>query len=177
MSSGVARLPIRCDSCGEAASAEHIRDRLARLERATRWRPIHVSLLLICTAAPERAEDDLYGVGLGEPSAGSRAYLDGLFKYLGLPAGDSVTREQQLAELQHSGTYVARLVECPLPQNAALDGLATRHGPDLLRRIEFSYKPKKIGLLDPVAPGFAELLLASKFAPLLSDNGRPIAVP
>jgi hypothetical protein len=167
---------ILCDSCHEPASPEHIRHRLARLQRSTRWRPIHISLLLICTAPPERPEDDLYAIDLGEPSPDSRAYIQGLFKYLGLPTGEGVTREQQLAELQHSGTYIARLVECPLATNAPLENLTQRYGPDLLKRIEFSHKPKKIALLDPVATGLAKLLLNSKFAPLVGEAGRPIVI-
>lgn len=177
MSTSLKPREIRCDSCGNPASAEHIRDRVERLQRATRWRPIHISLLLICTAPPERPEDDFYATDLGEPSPGSRAYLQGVFKYLGLPSDDSVSREEQLGELQRSGTYIARLVECPLAPDASLEGLAARYGPDLLKRIEFSYKPKKIGLLDPVAPGLAERLLRSKFAAFVSDNGRPITIP
>jgi hypothetical protein len=170
------RSPIRCDSCGSVASAEHIRERVERLQRATGWRPIHISLLLICTAPPERAEDDLYATDLGEPSAGSRAYVDRLFKHLAIPTGDGITREEQLAELQRGGVYVARLVECPLAADADLSELTQRYGEDLLKRIEFSYKPKKIALLDPVAPGLAKLLLNSKFAPLVDEAGRPIVI-
>lgn len=166
--------PIRCDSCGNPASAEHIRDRLARLQRATRWRPIHISLLLICTAPPERPEDDLYATDLGEPSLGARAYINGLFQYLGI--APAASREDQLTELQRNGTYIARLIECPLAPNASLDNLAARYAPELLKRIEFSYKPKKIALLDPVAPGLAQLLLNSKFGSLIENNGKGIDI-
>ena len=69
-SSKTSAVPVRCDSCGEPASPEHIRDRILRLERSTRYRPIHISLLLICTAPPMRAEDDLYALEMdaGAPS-------------------------------------------------------------------------------------------------------------
>ena len=169
--------PIRCDSCGQPASAAHIQDRLARLQRSTRWRPIHISLLLICTAPPEHPEDDLYATDLAAPSPGSQAYVTGLFRHLGIATSPATTREQQLAELQHAGTYVARLVECPLPPGSTLEALAARHAPDLLKRIEFSYKPKRIALLDPVAPGLADLLLSSKFASLIENNGKGIDIP
>jgi hypothetical protein len=168
---------VPCDSCGQPATPEHIRDRIQRLERATRYRPIHVSLLLICTAPPARAEDDLYALEQEQGSAESRAYLGGLLACVGIDSTAFATPAAQLAELQHRGIYLARLVECPLRGGASVADLAADYGATLLKRIALSYKPKRIALLDPAAPGLVELLLRSQFSSLLINQGQGIDVP
>lgn len=168
---------IRCDSCGEPASPEHIRDRLARLERVTRYRPIHISLLLICASSPERPEDDLYALDMEKGSPESLGYISGLLACLGIETDSDTKPAAQLAELQHRGIYLARLVECPLRPGESLEDLTARHGHTLLKRIALSYKPKRIALLDPVAPALAELLRNSPHASHVIANGEGIAIP
>src|SRR5215469_16919242 len=51
---------ILCDGCGQAATADHIARRLKRLEKMTRYRPIHVQTLLVGAVSPENDGDDLY---------------------------------------------------------------------------------------------------------------------
>ena len=124
-----------------------------------------------------RAEDDLYALEMDAGSAESRAYLGGLLACLGFDSSAHPTRAEQLAELQHRGIYLARIVECPVPPSSSDADIVARYGKTLLTRIARSYKPKRIGLLDPVAPGLAELLLP--FAPdiQLVENGKGIEVP
>jgi hypothetical protein len=167
--------PIVCDSCGELASAEHIRERMARLELATRYRPVHIGLLLVCAAPPARLEDDLYAWEQQRASGQAAQYLKGLLAVAGVNAAQPPAA--QLAELQRRGVYLARLVECPLAQSASLDSLAVKFGPVLVKRIEFSYKPKHIALLDPAAAGLAQTLNSAGLKEMLFDGGKPIAVP
>ena len=47
---------IVCDGCGRPATPEHIHERLARLEWATRFRPIHIQLLVLISAPPTGAD-------------------------------------------------------------------------------------------------------------------------
>jgi hypothetical protein len=167
--------PIRCDSCGRPASPEHIHDRMDRLQLATRYRPIHISLLLVCAAAPHRAADDLYAWEQQGASAEASEYLAGLLQSVGVDAGRSPA--EQLTEFQRRGAYLARLVECPIEGDADFDRLAAVYGPVLVKRILHSYKPRHIALLDPVAPGLADTLRAAGLGNRLVADGEPIRIP
>ena len=167
--------PILCDSCGLPASAEHIRARMARLEEATRHRPFHIGLLLIATAPPANSANDIYMWELQGASAEAHAYIQSLFACVGI--APEKTPPQQLADLQRQGVYVARLIECPLPENAPTNNLSEKYGPTLIKRLNFSYKPRQIALLSPVAPGLADLLVKSGFSDKLVTNGKGIEIP
>jgi len=167
--------PILCDSCGLPASAEHIRARMARLEEATRHRPFHIGLLLIATAPPANSADDIYAWELQGASAEAHAYIQSLFACVGIAPEKNPT--QQLADLQRHGVYIARLIECPLAENAPKNNLAEKYGPTLVKRINFSYKPRQIALLSPVADGLADLLIKAGFSDKLVFNGKGIDIP
>src|ERR1700730_16549176 len=51
---------ILCDGCGEPACAEHLAQRLQRLELATRYRPIHLHTLLLGAVSPQPPAEFLY---------------------------------------------------------------------------------------------------------------------
>jgi hypothetical protein len=108
-----------CDGCGQMADTEHIRKRIQRLEMATRYRPVHVQTLLIGTAPPEAAEEYLYA------------------------------SEKQGMELQKNGIFVVYAVECPLAQGASASEAVQQAAPVLIKRLQFSYKPKAIVLFSP----------------------------
>ncbi len=167
--------PIICDSCGLPATAEHIRARMARLEEATRHRPFHIGLLLICTAPPPNPADDIYAWEQQSASPEANAFIQSLFSCVGVAPEKNPT--QQLADLQRHGVYIARLVECPLPENAPTKDLAAKYGPTLIKRINFSYKPRQIALLAPAANGLADLLIKANFSDKLVSNGRGIEIP
>jgi len=172
--------PISCDSCGQPASPEHIRQRLARLELATRYRPIHIGLLLVCTAPPANLVDDLYTWEQQAASPQARDYLQGFLQCF--TSGGANSPGDQLSELQRGGVFLSRLVECPINVNSSAsdsknDNLATLHGPVLIKRIQFSYKPRQIALLAPVAPGLPDLLCKAGFGPQLIAEGQGIEIP
>jgi len=172
--------PILCDSCGQPTSPEHIRERLARLELATRYRPIHIGLLLICTAPPASLVDDLYAWEQQGAGPKARDYLQGLFQCVTSGGGNSPGG--QLSELQRGGVFLSRLVECPINLNSSASGsnnenLATLYGPVLIKRIQYSYKSRQIALLAPVALGMADLLSKAGFGPQLIAAGQGIEIP
>lgn len=167
--------PILCDSCGLPATPDHIRARMARLELATRHRPFHIGLLLICTAPPTNPADDLYAWEQQSASEESRAYIKSLFASVGVTLEKSSA--EQLLDLQRRGVYLARLVECSLPENESTATLAAKYGPTLIKRITYSYKPRQIALLSPVADGLADLLFAAGFTDKLAANGQGIEIP
>jgi hypothetical protein len=166
---------VICDSCGLPATSDHIRDRLARLELATRYRPVHISTLLVCAAAPQHIEDELYARERQSSSSESRTYLDSLLAAAGVSLEKSPA--EQLTEFQRLGFYLARLVECPLGTTRPPADLARRYGPTLVKRIQLSYKPRRIALLDPVPTGLPELLAAAGFGDALIKSGEGIAIP
>ena len=166
---------VLCDSCGLPATPDHIRDRLARLEFATRYRPVHISTLLVCAAAPQRAEDELYSWERQSASPDVREYHQSLLASAGV--SPDKTPAEQLAEFQHLGFYLARLVECPLAAAEPPADLAHRHGPTLIKRIQLSYKPRRIALLDPVPQGLADLLASAGLHDALINSGKGIAIP
>ena len=167
--------PISCDSCGLPANPQHIADRIARLELATRYRPVHITTLLVCTASPARIEDDLYSWERQSAAPGSRAFLSSLLACAGVSPQKSPT--DQLAEFQRLGFYLAHLAECPLNSSALHTNLAKSYGPTLVKRIQFSYKPRRVALLDPVPEGLPEILASANLGDLLVNGGQGIAIP
>jgi len=137
-----------CDGCGRAATPEHIRERLARLEWCTRFRPIHIQLLLLISAPHIGA--DFYDAAA---ESGAEPSLDSLFGTLGIAATTAKTagssgRETLLGEFQRRGIFLAPVCECPLGV-AEIAGAVERLGPVIAKRVRFSYKPKAIVLLSP----------------------------
>jgi hypothetical protein len=167
--------PIVCDSCGLPATPEHIRARMARLEEATRHRPFHIGLLLVCTAPPTDPADDFYAWEQQSASPQSHAYIQSLLACVGVSAEKNPT--EQLAEFQRRGVYLARLIECPLPENSATNNFAAKYGPTLIKRITYSYKPRQIALLAPVVTGLADLLESAGLGPKLVAHGQGIEIP
>lgn len=170
-----ASAPILCDSCGRPASPEHIHDRLARLELSTRYRPIHISLLLVCAAPPPNAADDLYDWENQAAGPEARKFIEALMTTFAVST--EIPPAEQLAELQHQGIYLARLVECPLAYEIQFSSLAREYGPVLVKRIKYSYKPRRIALLAPVPLGLPEFLISAGLTDRLILNGQGIEIP
>ncbi|HUK30570.1 MAG TPA: hypothetical protein VLV89_05605 [Candidatus Acidoferrum sp.] len=166
---------VACDSCGIAASPEHIRARLERLELASRYRPIHIGLLLICTAPPEAIDDDLYAWERQRAGAEAREYLEGLFQSVGIAADK--TPAERVAEFQRRGIYLARLIECPLSQGVNAESILRKAADVMVKRIIHSYKPARIAFLAPVAPVLAGALRAAGLGDKLIAGGQGIEIP
>jgi hypothetical protein len=163
--------PILCDGCGLAASPEHIRERLARLEVATRFRPIHISVLFLIPS-PD-ADGDFYDAA--PRILGAR---DMLLDALGIfaPSGASAV-ESRLAEFQRHGFYFAAASECPLSEGVSAEHAVTRLAPTLLKRIQFSYRPKSVVLLSDAFVPLVPLLAPEEQGIRVLPNGATIAWP
>src|ERR1041385_6434655 len=104
---------LLCDGCGQLATQAHIARRLKRLENMTRYRPIHVQVLLLGVAGSEQDSDDLYstqGEFCGEGADVLRA--------LGIEQnGRSV--EEVLTKIHRQGFLLTHALECPVSGAAA----------------------------------------------------------
>jgi len=174
--------PILCDGCAQPASPQHIAARLARLELATRFRPIHISVLFVAAAPSGPVEDDFYS-----PRASaslSEAFLNAA--EIPQPAGNLPAADAnvgRLAEFQRRGYYLAYISECPPPaesENANSWGkdLAERLGSTLVARISRNYKPKYIAPIGEEARQWIPVLQGSGLGGLLLlDCGKPFEWP
>jgi hypothetical protein len=135
-----------CDGCGVLVDAEHIRARIERLELATRYRPVHIQTLLIGDAPPARAEQYFY------------------------------TSDTAGAELQRNGIYLVYAVECPLTAGADAGEAVGRVAPTLVKRVQFSYKPKSIVLFSAATASLIPSLRAAGLGEaLVLSDGAPFA--
>lgn len=177
---------MRCDGCGRRASEAHLRERTARLERATRFRPIHIGVLFLAYAPPLDIADDFYRFAGDSAvrSASSWMFFQELMYGAGLESDSLASEEAALAEFQHRGFYLAYACECPLEEGDLGNGqkttmplsgkdLAQSFGITMTKRIQFSYKPKRIVLLSRATrdliplfekAGFGDLLLLDRGA-------------
>jgi hypothetical protein len=168
-----------CDGCGAEADEAHLRERIERLELATRFRPIHISILLIDAAPPLRRADFFYQVGdtPGNRSAAGQAYFHELAKLAG-QAARAVERESVLAEFQRRGFFLASAAECAVESPDVLVATVRRLGPTLVRRVGTSYKPKYVALVSgPTCELIEPLEQAGWGGRLLLDHGSPFAAP
>src|ERR1700688_3058321 len=113
---------ILCDGCGQPASPEHIARRLQRLEWTTRFRPIHISGLLLGGVSPLAEEDFLYA---GKFSGEAGRLLEAVGISTAGKSSDAV-----LSEFQRGGCLVTHVLECPLEAGqageSACEALLTR---------------------------------------------------
>src|ERR1700734_102518 len=97
---------ILCDSCGRPADPQHVRERIERLELATRFRPVHIRVLLIDSTPPLRPDDYFYRAtkeGTVRYEAAS-AYFERLVNCAGSQqASGMANQEAALAEFQRQG--------------------------------------------------------------------------
>ena len=172
---------IRCDGCGVVATPDHLRRRVERLELATRFRPIHIDTLILHPAPPQRVEDYFYRPAHSREarSPSSRAFFDGVLAAAGINTDGGKSEELLLAEFQRAGFFVTESCECPLEDSGTSSAdFAVRMAPSLLRRVQFSYKPKHILILSselaPLIPVFRQAGLGEN---LLLREGQPIDIP
>ncbi len=158
-----------CDGCGAPADQKHIRDRIERLELATRFRPIHIQVLLLGDAPAALAEDYFYRSqpGTVERSAGSRAFFQEMLVAAGMPGDAAANEEAALAEFQRRGFYLADVLECPVAMVVDWRKSIEAAAPTVIKRIEFSYKPKHVVAIGREVQGILPAMLktgsANKF--------------
>jgi hypothetical protein len=168
---------LLCDGCGQPAQAEHIAERFRRLELATRFRPIHISVLFLMGAPPSALADYFYNrESRSKRSADAQAFFDGLMECVG--AKESSDDGTALAGFQHLGHFLASCTECPLETATEFahphssDALAERYGPTVVKRVRLSYKPKRIVLLGEDTRGIIPFLEGAGLGSYLLLNRR-----
>jgi hypothetical protein len=169
-------MPV-CDGCGATVDDAHIRSRIERLEMATRYRPIHIQVLILDATPPARPEDFFYRAAgdHSERSAESRAYFGALIQCIDLDPARFSREADALAEFQKQGLFLTSVVECPVGTDlvAALGRCAR----SLLKRIQFSYKPRYLVLVSPALASLIPLLSQSGWTErLLLDAGSPFDI-
>jgi hypothetical protein len=171
---------VVCDGCGAQADDAHIRARIERLELATRFRPIHIQVLLIDAAPPARPEDYFYAVTKDRSirSVASRAYFDELMKCAGFAADAAIQEESALAEFQRRGLFLASAIECPIRDATELEVAVRNAAPTVLLRLKSSYKPKHVALLSKPARELIGPLSEGDWKDrLILDGARPFFDP
>jgi hypothetical protein len=166
-------MPV-CDGCGARVDDTHIRARIERLEMATRYRPIHIQVLLLDVAPPARAEDFFYRPAGDRPerSPAARAYFDGLLACADENPARFLRETDALAEFQRRGLFLTNVVECSIESD--LHAALNRCAPSLLKRLQFSYKPKYVAPISTTLKGLLPLLGDGGWADrLILDRGAP----
>jgi hypothetical protein len=165
-----------CDGCGAQVDDAHIRARIERLEMATRFRPVHIQVLLLGVAPPAAPEDFFYRAAEKgtDRSAGGRHFFDALLSCTGENASRFATETEALTEFQRKGLFFAHVVECPEATATEKEAALARCVPSLVKRIQFSYKPKHIAPLWSELQPIVPLLTTADFSDrLILDGGRP----
>ena len=149
--------------------------RLQRLEWTTRFRPLHISVLLLSAFPPQSDSEFLYAaprVFQGEAAK--------LLETLGVPylgkAADAV-----LSDFQRRGFLLVHAMDCPPnpeANNAAeIQILLAARLSALFTRVRRSLKPKRAvlisELLEPLVDRFSESNLG---CPVVLDNGKPFSL-
>ena len=168
-------MPV-CDGCGAQVDDAHIRARIERLQMATRFRPIHIQVLLLGAAPPAAAEDYFYRAAQkeAERSPGGRYFFDTLINCTRENPSRFASEAEALSEFQRRGLFFTNVVECPPANATEREEAVARCALSLVKRIQFSYKPKHLvpvwTELQPVLP----LLAAAGWSDrLILDGGQP----
>ncbi|HXO88909.1 MAG TPA: hypothetical protein VN885_09675 [Candidatus Acidoferrales bacterium] len=172
-------MPV-CDGCGAQVDDAHIRQRIERLELATRFRPVHISVLLIDAAPPARPEDYFYraAASSSDRSSAGREYFDALMNSAGVDAHAQPNDETALAEFQRRGFFLIGAVECALANPLDAQKAIEHAAPTLLRRVKISYKPKSIAMLSVATQPLVAAFQQSDWAPrLILHDGKPFDHP
>src|SRR5215813_14234959 len=127
---------LPCDGCGQLATQEHIAKRLARLEWMTRFRPVHISALLLGAVSPDRDADFLYS-----PTGEFAGEAGRVLEVAGISRVEKSTGAI-LAEFQRRGLLLTYVLECPVEPAQAEESAALLGArfPATLARIRRSFR-------------------------------------
>jgi len=172
-------MPV-CDACGVRTDEDHIRRRVERLELATRYRPVHIKILLLDGAPPARLEDFFYQATKvrSTRSQASRMYFDELVKCAGIPVGPDLREESALTDFQRRGFFLTSAVECPFEEQSDPLGALRRLAPTVMKRVQTSYNPSYVVPLSPPTQELIRLFgLVGWGDRLVLNKGVPFSDP
>jgi hypothetical protein len=168
-------MPV-CDGCGAQVDDAHIRARIERLEMATRFRPIHIQVLLLGATPPAAAEDYFYRAAQQgtQRSPGGRYFFDTLINCTRENPSRFASEAEALSEFQRRGLFFTHVVECPAANATERAEAVARCARSLVKRIQFSYKPKYlVPVWTELQPGLPLLAAAGWSDRLILDGGQP----
>lgn len=173
---------LTCDSCGIAATQEHLQRRTTRLELSTRYRPIHIRVLVLALAPPVRVDEYFYydAAEDAERSGEKGTFAGAILEAAGVQR-DGKPWKEVLAEFQAAGGFLAYCVECPVEEwrgkvGASDEKVAARFAPSLMLRITHSYKPKWVVPVGAGMDAFVPVLAAQFADNLRLDDGRAFSL-
>jgi hypothetical protein len=172
-----------CDGCGRHVDAVHIKERIERLEMATRFRPIHIQTLVVDACPLPSIEDFFYSAGQGaSPRSGTgRAYFSELSKCapdaIAKSATGTLDDETVLSEWQRRGLFLAYAVDCPYESSMELTEAVGRAARTLILRLNTSYRPKRVALIGATGALMAPLHDGGWNEKLLLDSDSPFTGP
>lgn len=165
-------MDLRCDGCGQAASTEHLARRLQRLEWTTRYRPVHITALLLGAFSPLEERDFLYSPS-GDFHGEAAEILEAVGTHAAGKPADAIH-----AEFQRAGLFLTHVLECPL-ENLLLDqagqaALLVERLPAVASRIRRSLKPRRVILItEPLVSIVQNILALDLGCPVVLNNGKP----
>jgi hypothetical protein len=165
-----------CDGCGRQVDAQHVKDRIARLEMATRFRPIHIQTLVIDACPPPALGDFFYNAGPDgrQRSAMGRTYFDELAKCSPDSTAKEAGDEAVLSEWQRRGLFLAYVLDCHFDSAPELESAISKSGKTTLLRLSASYKPKTVALISGATTGLLPVLRDAGWADkLILDSDAP----
>ncbi len=136
-------LSLPCDGCGQNASPAHLARRLQRLEWTTRYRPVHIQVLMLGGIAPEADAAFLY-CPEGNYQGEAANLLEALRISMAGRSADAI-----LTDFQKGGFLLTYVLECPLEPGvspADAQQLLERQFPAEIARIRRSLKPRRVVL-------------------------------
>jgi len=163
---------LRCDGCGQRASAEHIARRLRRLEWATRYRPVHIHTLLLGGVAPREDAEFLYAPGGGfDGEAGDLLRATGI-------STEGKAAEAVHTEFQGAGFFLTHILECPLEDRDSpgdkVANLLHEHLQSVGSRIRRSLRPRRVTLVTELPQSVVDDILSMDLGcSVVLDNGKP----
>jgi hypothetical protein len=173
-----------CDGCGMAVDEAHIRARIERLELATRFRPIHINVLLIDAVPLDALHDFFYAVSSEPPQAPRDAFFRELAKLAMIQTRPAQRTEDSPlesvpGEFQRRGFFLTSAVECPMQNQDDLRAAIRRLTPTVLRRVQNSYKPKYIALISQPTTELIAPLRETRWGDrlVLDEGGGPFMCP
>lgn len=123
--------------------------------------------LVLHLAPPSRMEDYFYRPEkkAGERTPESRTFFDAMMNAAGAGGPGEVDDESQLGEFQRKGWYLASCCECPVEGSGAGEKeLIERFTESAVKRVRFSYKPRRIALALRSVESLAKALKESGFS-------------
>jgi len=136
-------LSLTCDGCGQLAPPAHLARRLQRLEWTTRYRPLHIQVLLLGGISPEADPAFLYF-----PNGSYDGEAANLLGALGI-SREGRSPDAILTDFQKRGLLLTHVLECPLEPGVTPSiarQLLEKQLPAAIVRIRRSLKPKRLVL-------------------------------